>query len=109
LFPASGYYKKKNAAINIVEHVSWLYIHESFGYMPRSGIAGSSGPIFSGTTRLIAKVVLPACSHTNNRGEGFSFSTSLPIYAVTYVFYLSHSDWSEVNSQGQFDLQFPDD
>jgi hypothetical protein len=27
-------------AKNIVEHVSLSYVRESFGYMPRSGIAG---------------------------------------------------------------------
>ena len=35
------------ADINIVEHVSLLCIGVSFGYMPRSGIAGSSGGIMS--------------------------------------------------------------
>jgi hypothetical protein len=30
------------AAMNIMEHVSLLYFGASFGYMPRSGIAGSS-------------------------------------------------------------------
>ena len=30
------------AAMNIVEHVSLLYVGASFGYMPRSGIAASS-------------------------------------------------------------------
>jgi len=29
--------------MNIVEHVSLLYVGTSFGYMPRNGIAGSSG------------------------------------------------------------------
>jgi hypothetical protein len=29
--------------MNIVEHVSLLYVGASFGYMPRSGKAGSSG------------------------------------------------------------------
>jgi hypothetical protein len=36
--------------MNIVEHVSHvsvLYVRESFGYMPRSGIAGSSGSTLS--------------------------------------------------------------
>jgi hypothetical protein len=28
--------------MNIVEHVSLLHVGASFGYMPRSGIAGSS-------------------------------------------------------------------
>jgi hypothetical protein len=31
------------AAMNLTEHVSLLYVGASFGYMPGSGIAGSSG------------------------------------------------------------------
>jgi hypothetical protein len=31
------------AAMNLVEHVSLLYVGASSGYSPRSGIAGSSG------------------------------------------------------------------
>jgi hypothetical protein len=31
------------AAMNIVDHVSLLHVGASSGYMPRSGIAGSSG------------------------------------------------------------------
>ena len=31
------------AAMNIVEHVSLLHVGAFWGYMPRSGIAGSSG------------------------------------------------------------------
>jgi hypothetical protein len=31
------------AAMNIVEHVSFLPVGTSYGYMPRRGIAGSSG------------------------------------------------------------------
>ena len=31
------------AAMNTVEHVSLLYIGGPFGYMPKSGIGGSSG------------------------------------------------------------------
>jgi hypothetical protein len=41
--------------------------------------------------------------------ECFSFSTSSPASAVTWIFHLSHSDWCEVESQGCFDLYFPDD
>jgi hypothetical protein len=33
----------KKAAMNIVEHVSFLLVGMSSGYMPRRGIAGSSG------------------------------------------------------------------
>jgi hypothetical protein len=35
------------AAMNMVEHVSLLYVRASFGYMPRSGITGSSGRTIS--------------------------------------------------------------
>jgi hypothetical protein len=31
------------AAMNVVEHVSLLPVGTSYGYMPRRGIAGSSG------------------------------------------------------------------
>jgi hypothetical protein len=39
------------AAMNIVEHVSLLYVGDSFGYMPSSGIAGSSGSTMSNFLR----------------------------------------------------------
>ena len=35
------------AATNIVEHVYLLYVGAYFGYMPRSGISGSSGNTMS--------------------------------------------------------------
>jgi hypothetical protein len=37
--------------MNIVEHVSLLYVRESFGYMARSDIAGSSGNTMSNFLR----------------------------------------------------------
>jgi hypothetical protein len=39
------------AAVNIVEHVSLLQVGTSSGYMPRSGIAGSSGSTMSNFLR----------------------------------------------------------
>jgi len=39
------------AAINIVEHVSLLHVGASSGYMPRSGINGSSGSTMSNFLR----------------------------------------------------------
>jgi len=39
------------AAMNIVEHVSLLYVGASFGYMPKSGIAGSSDSAMSNFLR----------------------------------------------------------
>jgi len=47
-FPASGYHK---AAMNIVEHVSLLFVGASFGYMPKRGIAGSSDSTMSNSLR----------------------------------------------------------
>jgi hypothetical protein len=37
--------------VNIVEHVSLLHVGGSSGYMPRSGIAGSSGSTMSNFLR----------------------------------------------------------
>jgi len=37
--------------MNIVEHVSFLYVGASFGYMPKRGIAGSSGSSMSNFLR----------------------------------------------------------
>jgi hypothetical protein len=39
------------AAMNIVEHVSLLHVGSFSGYMPRSGIAGSSGSAMSSHLR----------------------------------------------------------
>ena len=39
------------AAMSIVEHVSYLYVGSSSEYMPRSGIAGSSGSAMSNFLR----------------------------------------------------------
>jgi hypothetical protein len=39
------------AAMNIVEHVSLLHVGASSGYMPKSGIAGSSGSTLSNFLR----------------------------------------------------------
>ena len=55
--------------MNIVEHGSLLQVGASFGYMPKKGIAGYSGRtmfIFSGTAKLISRVVLPAYNPTSN-------------------------------------------
>jgi len=40
-----------NAAMNIVDHVSFLYVGASFGYIPKRGIAGSSGTSMSNFLR----------------------------------------------------------
>ena len=42
---------KNKAAMNIVEHVSFLPVGTSSGYMPRRGIAGSSSSTVSNFLR----------------------------------------------------------
>ena len=52
---------KNKAGLNIGDYVSLLHVVSS-GYMPRSGVAGSSGSTMSSFLRnakLISRVVLP--------------------------------------------------
>jgi len=95
------------AAMNIVEHVSLLYVGASSWYMPRRGIAGSSGSAMSNFLRNLQTDLQFAIAPKME--ECPSFPTSSPLSAVVRVFDLSHSDWCEVESQGCFDLHFPDD
>jgi len=63
------------AAMNMVGHVSLLYVGASFEYMPRRGIAGSSGTAMSTSLRKLqtgSGVVVPLCNLTKN-GEVFLF------------------------------------
>ena len=48
--------------MNIVEHVSLLYVGTSFGYMPRSGIAGSSGRTMSNFLRNLQTDFQSGCT-----------------------------------------------
>ena len=53
-----------NASLNIAEHMSLQYNQTSFGYTPKSGIAGSCGKLFSNFLRS---------HHTD-------FQSGLPVY-----------------------------
>jgi hypothetical protein len=57
------------AAVHTVEHVSLLFVRASFGYMARSGRAGSLGNAMNTflRNRLISTVVVQACNPTKNR------------------------------------------
>jgi len=57
--------------MNIVEHVPLWHVGASFGYIRKSVIARFLGryiPNFWGTSRLISRVVVPACNSTSNEG-----------------------------------------
>jgi hypothetical protein len=86
--------------MNILEHVSLLQVGTSSGYMPRSGIAGSSSSTMS--KFLISRVVVPACNPTTNGGV-FLFLHILSSICSHLNIDLSHSDCCEVESQGCFD------
>jgi len=53
---------KSKASINIVEHVLLLYVGASFGYIPRSGIAGSSGRTRSNFLRKLQTNLKSDCT-----------------------------------------------
>jgi hypothetical protein len=59
------------AAMNIVEHVSFLPVGASSGYMPRRGIAGSSGSTMSNFSFhfLIKHVYLSNSNLANNQNK----------------------------------------
>jgi hypothetical protein len=100
------------AAINIVEHVFLLPVGTSSGYMPRRGIAGSSGCIMSNFLRNLQTDFQSGCtslqSHQQQRSVPLSPHPCQHLLSPEF-FDPSHSDWCEVESQGCFDLHFPDD
>jgi hypothetical protein len=72
------------AAMNIVEHVSFLLVGTSSGYMPRRGIAGSPGSIMSNFLRncqtdfsyrglKLSQTLFPAPLECNSRGSDALF------------------------------------
>jgi len=63
------------AAINIVEHVSLLYVGASFGYMPRRGIAGSSGNTMSNFLRNLQTYFQSGCTSL----QSHQFWRSVPL------------------------------
>jgi hypothetical protein len=93
----------------MIEHVSLLHVGASSGYMPRSGIAGSSGnntmPNF---LRNCQADFQSGCTSLQSHQQWRSVSLS-PHPHQHLSFDLSHFDWCEVESHGCFDLHFPDD
>jgi hypothetical protein len=76
-------------AINIAKHVSLLYVGASFGYMPRNGIAGSSGRTIASFLKK-HQIVFQSCYYQlafpTTREECSSFFTFSPTSTVTWKF-----------------------
>jgi hypothetical protein len=99
-------------ALNIVEHVSLLYVGASLGYMPMSGLARSSGSTMSNFLRNHQTDFHCGCTNLQSHQQWSSVPLSphpRQHLMSPEFFYLSHSDSYEVESQGCFDLHFPDD
>ena len=93
------------AAMNIEEHVFLLPVGISSGYMPRSSI-------MSNFLRYLQTDFQNGCIslqfHQQWRSVPLSPHPRQHLLSPEF-FDLSHSDWCEVESQGCFDLHFPDD
>jgi len=63
------------AALSIVEHVSLLYVGASFGYMPKRGIAGSSGSAMSNFLRNLQSDYQNGCTSLQSHQQW----TSVPL------------------------------
>jgi hypothetical protein len=62
--------------MNIVEHVFWLYVEESFGYMPRSPVAVSSGNTMSNFQRNYQTDCQSGCTSLQSHEKWRSISLS---------------------------------
>jgi hypothetical protein len=60
------------AAMNIVEHVSLLQVGTFSGYMPRTGVAGSSGSIMSNFLRNHQTDLQSYCTSLKSHKQGKS-------------------------------------
>ena len=91
-----------------------------FGYIPRSGVAGSTVVLFSVfweasilcptvPTSVPTPVPTPVCRITPAVYSCSLSSTFSPTLVMSVLFEDSHSDRSELLPQCSFDLHFPDD
>ena len=99
------------AAMNIMAHVSLLYVGASFGYMPRSGIAGSSGNTMSNFLRNYHNYFQSGCTslQSHQQWRNVPLSPHPCQYLLLPEFFILAILTGEVESQGCFDLHFTDD
>jgi hypothetical protein len=99
--------------MNIVKYVSILHFEESLGYKPRSGIARSSDNTMSNFLRNHQNDFQSGCTRLQSHQQWTSIPLSphpcQNLLSLQLLILVSHSDWCEVESQGCFDLHFPDD
>jgi hypothetical protein len=99
-------------AMNILEHVSLLYVGASSGCMPQRGIVGSSSSTMSNFLRNHQTDFQSGCTslQSHQQWRSVSLSPHPRQHLLSPEFFIfSHSDGCEVESQGCFDLHFPDD
>jgi hypothetical protein len=83
------------AAMNIVEHVPLWHGGASFGYIPKSGIAGSSGRSIPNFLRNLQIDFQSGCTSLQSHQQWRNVPLSPhPLQHVTCDF--SHSDWCNV-------------
>ena len=74
----------KTQKMNIVEHVSFLSVGASSGYMPRRGIAGSSGSTMSNFLRNRQTDFQSGCTSLQSHQQWRSVPLS-PLSSVIYI------------------------
>jgi hypothetical protein len=102
------------AAMNIVKHVYLLQVGTSSGYMPRRGIAGYSCNTMSNYPRNYQIDFQSGCtslqSHQQWRSVPLSPHPCQHLLSPEFlILAILTGVWCEVESQGCFDLHFPDD
>jgi hypothetical protein len=109
IWVASSFWLLWIKLMNRVEHVSLWHGRASFGYMPKSVIAGLWGRTSSNFLRNLQIDFQSGCtslqSHQQWRSVPLSPHVHQQLLSLEF-FDLSHSDWCKVESQGHFDLYF---